>query len=1190
MAEEVIVEGGGDLNGAKFANAATEATLLKLIEEIKKVNGTAAANKVAGVAASAGLDPAIISEVNQEHSKLYKNGQKLGASYGALSNVADSVAVGFKNVAAAAQEITSGTGNVSGVLAQFGRLPGLLGLVFQGMSSLASYQENLLKTYQDLTRAGANFGGSLTDMRQAASNAYLTLDQFSNLVKNNSESFARMGSTVDQGLKSFVKLSNEFVGSPLGRQLRNLGMTTEEINEEMIKYIAATGGRSKKELENTDALKKSTTEYLTELDALTKFTGISKKKLEEEQKKAQMNEAFQRKMANMDEAERAKLKAAYDKAAASGIAGATDLVMSAALGLPPVTEAAQTLSGVAPQTAEALTDMTKTAITAGTTQQQVTDKFGRVLTTASDQAKRFGQTGDALALQQGKYQQVVGSLIGVENKLRAKGITDEATLQKELAKAYDEQIKQQESQAADAVKTQEAMQKLGQLILEKILPIVEKLFAVFNPVVTFFAKTLTAIGRIPYAFEILGAGLLALIAVIGVAKARAAVLAVSGGARAGGVGGVLDVLGGRPAAPGTGPIVPPAANRGVPTPVIPPGGGAGAATAGRAAGIVGSIGNAVKGIGVGVGGAIRGILKGLASGLQAMANPKVMLGSVSLGLLAGSLYISAKAFKEFTDVSWKDVAAGTVAIGLLAAGAAALSFIAPAIFIGSAAIAALGASIWVLAKGLSAFPTGVIEGLMAPFNALGKIVGTVFESIGGMLSSLLDGIKSIFGTVWNVISWPFKQIGSLVSSIFDGVTSVISGVLNIVKTVFGAIWDVISWPFKQIGKAVSAAFDGIKSIASGLFDGIKSIFGTVWDVVSWPFKQIGNLVSSIFGGVTTAASSLLDGIKSIFGTVWDVISWPFKQIGSLVSGAFDNIGSIFSGLTNTVKSVFDAIWNVMSWPFKQLASIISAPFETMSGVIKSFGDLVTGVFKWIFDKISNVLGMIKGAASAVAKLFGFGKDKPETEAKKDSSINDSLSKAASLLLDAAKSLKLSADLLASNIKMPLQPGTLKAGIFDKDQKNNDTKQAKQKIPDEYQKLLDNNIYSFAKSLFGGTQKTELLDKEKLSPINQSALKYVAAGPMTEKPKPTISTISESFAKPNPAIKDKKFDEVSGLDSLMPDKSLTDGSLKGLELLKTELQTLNKQSAEMLRYLRETAEYAKRNVDATSSLGGDLFKF
>lgn len=1070
MAEEVIVEGGGDLNGAKFANAATEATLLKLIEEIKKVNGTAAANKVAGVAASAGLDPAIISEVNQEHSKLYKNGQKLGASYGALSNVADSVAVGFKNVAAAAQEITSGTGNVSGVLAQFGRLPGLLGLVFQGMSSLASYQENLLKTYQDLTRAGANFGGSLTDMRQAASNAYLTLDQFSNLVKNNSESFARMGSTVDQGLKSFVKLSNEFVGSPLGRQLRNLGMTTEEINEEMIKYIAATGGRSKKELENTDALKKSTTEYLTELDALTKFTGISKKKLEEEQKKAQMNEAFQRKMANMDEAERAKLKAAYDKAAASGIAGATDLVMSAALGLPPVTEAAQTLSGVAPQTAEALTDMTKTAITAGTTQQQVTDKFGRVLTTASDQAKRFGQTGDALALQQGKYQQVVGSLIGVENKLRAKGITDEATLQKELAKAYDEQIKQQESQAADAVKTQEAMQKLGQLILEKILPIVEKLFAVFNPVVTFFAKTLTTIGRIPYAFEILGAGLLALIAVIGVAKARAAVLAVSGGARAGGVGGVLDVLGGRPAAPGTGPIVPPAANRGVPTPVIPPGGGAGAATAGRAAGIVGSIGNAVKGIGVGVGGAIRGILKGLASGLQAMANPKVMLGSVSLGLLAGSLYISAKAFKEFTDVSWKDVAAGTVAIGLLAAGAAALSFIAPAIFIGSAAIAALGASIWVLAKGLSAFPTGVIEGLMAPFNALGKIVGTVFESIGGMLSSLLDGIKSIFGTVW------------------------------------------------------------------------------------------------------------------------DVISWPFKQIGSLVSGAFDNIGSIFSGLTNTVKSVFDAIWNVMSWPFKQLASIISAPFETMSGVIKSFGDLVTGVFKWIFDKISNVLGMIKGAASAVAKLFGFGKDKPETEAKKDSSINDSLSKAASLLLDAAKSLKLSADLLASNIKMPLQPGTLKAGIFDKDQKNNDTKQAKQKIPDEYQKLLDNNIYSFAKSLFGGTQKTELLDKEKLSPINQSALKYVAAGPMTEKPKPTISTISESFAKPNPAIKDKKFDEVSGLDSLMPDKSLTDGSLKGLELLKTELQTLNKQSAEMLRYLRETAEYAKRNVDATSSLGGDLFKF
>jgi hypothetical protein len=45
-----------------------------------------------------------------------------------------------------------------------------------------------------------------------------------------------------------------------------------------------------------------------------------------------------------------------------------------------------------------------------------------------------------------------------------------------------------------------------------------------------------------------------------------------------------------------------------------------------------------------------------------------------------------------------------------------------------------------------------------------------------------------------------------------------------------------------------------------------------------------------------------------------------------------------------------------------------------------------------------------------------------------------------------------------------------------------------------------------------------------------------------------------------------------------------------ENLQTELQTLNKQTAEVLRYMKETAEYSRRSNDSIKSLGGDLFKF
>jgi hypothetical protein len=49
-------------------------------------------------------------------------------------------------------------------------------------------------------------------------------------------------------------------------------------------------------------------------------------------------------------------------------------------------------------------------------------------------------------------------------------------------------------------------------------------------------------------------------------------------------------------------------------------------------------------------------------------------------------------------------------------------------------------------------------------------------------------------------------------------------------------------------------------------------------------------------------------------------------------------------------------------------------------------------------------------------------------------------------------------------------------------------------------------------------------------------------------------------------------------------------IKYFENLQTELVTLNKQTVEMLRFLKETAEHTRNTADATKGLGGDLFKF
>ena len=110
----------------------------------------------------------------------------------------------------------------------------------------------------------------------------MTLDQFTNLMKTNGETFAKLGGTANDGAKAFVKASNSLLSSDAGTKLRALGFTTEEVNQGMLNYLSITGGRSRAELQDTAALTKSTTVYLQELDQLAAITGKSR---EEQQKK-----------------------------------------------------------------------------------------------------------------------------------------------------------------------------------------------------------------------------------------------------------------------------------------------------------------------------------------------------------------------------------------------------------------------------------------------------------------------------------------------------------------------------------------------------------------------------------------------------------------------------------------------------------------------------------------------------------------------------------------------------------------------------------------------------------------------------------------------------------------------------------------------------------------------------------------
>jgi len=176
----------------------------------------------------------------------------------------------------------SGT-KLSEFYATFKDLP-IIGRAFGIFSDVIKYQEDLLERFQMITSSGALFGGSLTAMRAAAERSYMSLDDFVEVVGNNSEVFAAIGNTVDSGVKRFVNIQRRLLDSEYGSMMRGLGYTAKTTGE-MLAFMMRTQGLVNKDRMGSDKdIIKRTAEYATHLSVVSQLTG---KRAEELQKKVE---------------------------------------------------------------------------------------------------------------------------------------------------------------------------------------------------------------------------------------------------------------------------------------------------------------------------------------------------------------------------------------------------------------------------------------------------------------------------------------------------------------------------------------------------------------------------------------------------------------------------------------------------------------------------------------------------------------------------------------------------------------------------------------------------------------------------------------------------------------------------------------------------------------------------------------
>ena len=204
-------------------------------------------------------------------------------------------------VSSAADTIRSMDGSISSAVGALGQIPLGVGEVIKGIfGPVAGAVDQTHQAFLEAGSVGANFGGNMRDLLRSSGEAGLSLQDFTGIIKNNSEALMFLGGDTATGAKRLAQLGKDIRNTPLAADLSRLGYSTADINEGFADYskMMAKGGRLQGM--NDKQLIAGTGEYLKNLDAVSKLTGKTKESLQAEADARMADAQFQQMKRRLD--------------------------------------------------------------------------------------------------------------------------------------------------------------------------------------------------------------------------------------------------------------------------------------------------------------------------------------------------------------------------------------------------------------------------------------------------------------------------------------------------------------------------------------------------------------------------------------------------------------------------------------------------------------------------------------------------------------------------------------------------------------------------------------------------------------------------------------------------------------------------------------------------------------------------
>ena len=274
--------------------------------------------------------------------------------------------------------------------------------------------------------------------------------------------------------------------------------------------------------------------------------------------------------------------------------------------------------------------------------------------------------------------------------------------------------------------------------------------------------------------------------------------------------------------------------------------------------------------------------------------------------------------------------------------------------------------------------------LFSTINAIGKMVGQTFLTLGWIFSKVGQGISSVGKSAGSVLM-PLRTAADAIARFMEALRSnenahlifyhigkTIANVFNIIITVGRIVIFVIKDILKGFSKFGESK--GLVTVATTLSDVTGKLLTFVKAIEKFvlssnKFEQIGGTIGKVLSAISNAFSGVFSKLK--------MLANPFGNAEAIFSGAagiFNKAGGALANIINNIGSVMSKAWDA-------LVSGVKASYDALKDAFVSFDvasiiKALIGLFafdKWLKFKNSNN-SIVDLVFEKFKAMFGGGKE------------------------------------------------------------------------------------------------------------------------------------------------------------------------------------------------------------------------